>query len=58
MVTASISGNAALERRIKEMLAAIEMPEFAKRYPAELSGGEAQRVALALSLIHSDAADE
>ena len=40
----------ARKERIKEMLAAIEMPEFAKRYPAELSGGEAQRVALARAL--------
>ena len=32
------------------MLQAIELPNIAKRYPAELSGGEAQRVALARTL--------
>ena len=37
-------------RRIAELLAAIELPDLGKRYPAELSGGECQRVALARAL--------
>jgi ABC-type polar amino acid transport system ATPase subunit len=38
------------ERRVSEILARIEMTAFGKRYPAELSGGQVQRVALARSL--------
>ena len=37
-------------QRVTELLQAIELPNIAKRYPAELSGGEAQRVALARAL--------
>lgn len=36
--------------RVQDLLTAIELPDFAKRYPAELSGGEAQRIALARAL--------
>ena len=36
--------------RVAELLEAIELPDFGKRYPAELSGGEGQRVALARAL--------
>ncbi len=37
-------------KRVLEMLERIEMPQFSKRYPAELSGGQVQRVALARAL--------
>ena len=36
--------------RVNELLEAIGLPQMGKRYPSELSGGEAQRVALARSL--------
>jgi iron(III) transport system ATP-binding protein len=36
--------------RVKEELAAVEMSDFAARYPASLSGGQQQRVALARAL--------
>ena len=38
------------KKRVTELLEAIELPAYRNRYPAELSGGEAQRVALARSL--------
>ncbi len=37
--------------RVAEMLAMVELTEFAKRKPHQLSGGQKQRVALARSLI-------
>lgn len=37
-------------KRVEEMLQRIEMVEFSRRYPSELSGGQVQRVALARSL--------
>jgi ABC-type Fe3+/spermidine/putrescine transport system ATPase subunit len=40
-----------LQARVKDMLDLIELPGFERRYPAQLSGGEQQRVALARSLI-------
>ena len=39
-----------IRQRIGEMLALINMPEFANRYPHQLSGGQQQRVALARAL--------
>lgn len=36
--------------RVDELLAAVELSELAQRYPDELSGGEARRVALIRSL--------
>ncbi|PDV98041.1 ABC transporter ATP-binding protein [Candidatus Chloroploca asiatica] len=37
-------------QRVHEMLALIQMEEFAQRYPFQLSGGQQQRVALARAL--------
>lgn len=39
-----------IKQRVEEMLALINMPEFANRYPHQLSGGQQQRVALARAL--------
>jgi NitT/TauT family transport system ATP-binding protein len=38
------------QRLVRELLGRIEMADFAKRYPNELSGGQVQRVALARAL--------
>jgi putative spermidine/putrescine transport system ATP-binding protein len=38
------------QQRISEMLALINMPEYAHRYPYQLSGGQQQRVALGRAL--------
>lgn len=39
-----------IKERVNEMLALINMPEYANRYPHQLSGGQQQRVALARAL--------
>jgi putative spermidine/putrescine transport system ATP-binding protein len=41
---------AAIRKRIADMLEIIHMADFAKRYPHQLSGGQQQRVALARAL--------
>src|SRR3954462_12422425 len=40
----------AVAAKVKEMLALVQMAEFAKRLPGQLSGGQQQRVALARAL--------
>lgn len=40
----------AIEERVKELLATLQIDEFAQRYPSELSGGQQQRVAIARTL--------
>jgi ABC-type Fe3+/spermidine/putrescine transport system ATPase subunit len=37
--------------RTQQMMAAMEIPELAKRFPSQLSGGQARRVALARTLV-------
>jgi putative spermidine/putrescine transport system ATP-binding protein len=39
------------DKRVKEVLALVELADFANRYPLQLSGGQCQRVALARSLV-------
>ncbi|CAM3158849.1 spermidine/putrescine ABC transporter ATP-binding protein [Pseudomonas floridensis] len=39
------------QKRVAEMLKLVELQDFAKRYPHQLSGGQCQRVALARSLV-------
>lgn len=41
----------ALKKRVREALALVKMLEFSERFPKELSGGQAQRVALARSIV-------
>jgi ABC-type Fe3+/spermidine/putrescine transport system ATPase subunit len=43
--------NAAIHRRVTEMLQAVKLDSLAERYPAELSGGQQQRVALARAIV-------
>ncbi|HEY4366544.1 MAG TPA: ABC transporter ATP-binding protein [Steroidobacteraceae bacterium] len=49
-----IDGRAA-SARVAEMLAAVHLAGRARSYPAELSGGEMQRVAVARALVHKPA---
>jgi iron(III) transport system ATP-binding protein len=44
-------GRAERRRRALEMLAVVQMAEYAKRKPTQLSGGQQQRVALARALV-------
>ena len=41
---------AAIARRVRELLALVQLQAFADRFPAQLSGGQRQRVALARTL--------
>jgi sulfate/thiosulfate transport system ATP-binding protein len=41
---------AEINRRVSKLLELIQLPDIAKRYPAQLSGGQRQRVALARAL--------
>lgn len=41
---------AEIRRRVEKLLDLIQLPDIAKRYPAQLSGGQRQRVALARAL--------
>jgi ABC-type Fe3+/spermidine/putrescine transport system ATPase subunit len=43
--------NAAVNRRVSEMLQAVKLDSLGGRYPAELSGGQQQRVALARAIV-------
>ena len=47
---ASRPRNGAIEARARELLALVQIPELAARYPGQLSGGQRQRVALARAL--------
>ncbi|QKJ88948.1 ABC transporter ATP-binding protein [Paramixta manurensis] len=42
---------AEIRQRVGEVLALVELNEYARRYPHQLSGGQCQRVALARSLV-------
>ncbi|MES2712162.1 MAG: ATP-binding cassette domain-containing protein [Pseudomonadota bacterium] len=42
--------HAEIDRRVRELLALVQIPELAPRYPDQISGGQRQRVALARAL--------
>jgi iron(III) transport system ATP-binding protein len=44
-----------IDRRVKEVLVAVECEQFAKRLPFELSGGQQQRIALARAMVYEPA---
>ena len=41
-----------IERRVNEVLALVQLPQFSARRPKQLSGGQQQRVALARALVN------
>ena len=47
---ASRPTNAEIDRRVNKLLAMIQLPDIARRYPAQLSGGKRQRLALARAI--------
>ena len=42
----------AIKERVDELLALIKLENAAERYPSEISGGQAQRVAVARAVAH------
>ena len=46
------TGHKDVDKQVTEMLELVELPQYAKRKPAQLSGGQQQRVALARALIN------
>lgn len=44
-------GKAAIEERVKRMLAMVELPDMGNRRPNQLSGGQQQRIAVARALV-------
>mgnify|MGYP006270766265 CR=1 FL=1 len=42
-----------IERRVRELLELIHLPDAAGRYPSEISGGQAQRVAVARAVAYA-----
>lgn len=42
-----------IDRRVRELLDLIHLPDVGERYPAELSGGQAQRVAVARAVAYA-----
>ena len=52
------SSRSELDRRVQELLAEVQLPcdrEFLRRRPSQISVGQAQRVLIALALLHSPA---
>ena len=47
------AGKRQRRQRAEELLEALQMPDKARRYPSELSGGEQQRVAIAVALANN-----
>ena len=47
------TGKRQRRQRAEELLEALQMPDKARRYPSELSGGEQQRVAMAVALANN-----
>jgi spermidine/putrescine transport system ATP-binding protein len=48
-------GRREVEARVRDSLGAVQLDDYAKRYPRELSGGQQQRVALARALANRPA---
>ena len=44
-------GRAEIAERVERILRLVDLPEMARRFPAQLSGGQQQRVAIARSLV-------
>jgi iron(III) transport system ATP-binding protein len=47
------SSRAAIEARVRELLALVGLPDAGRKYPSQLSGGQQQRIALARALATS-----
>ena len=46
------SGKAEIDARVDELLELIQLPDVRERYPSELSGGQAQRIAVARAVAY------